>query len=269
MEREKKIIRIAQDFRNNCILDEYGIADIFESLERNGYQTIRYPLESDNVLGLATVRSSTNVIFTNSSQILARENFTAAHELGHHLLSHLEKIKLIKDGNDELKNFSDGIEREANIFATNLLVPEDVLREYITNVITQKSPDQLDCLDVAKMQVAFGVSFEMLLIRLTEIGYLSSIQKKQLNESKMAIASSEMLKVICGYDQLCKATKIKCIPAQFINWVIENYKMKLIPLATLEKAFRYFDADVTKFLALNDLSDVIEDEPSIDELLGG
>ena len=69
--------------------------------------------------------------FVNADDILPRRRFTAAHELGHAVL-HRDRMgryradtdKTLLEGGDA----TDELEREANAFAAELLMPEEVVR---------------------------------------------------------------------------------------------------------------------------------------------
>jgi Zn-dependent peptidase ImmA (M78 family) len=69
------------------------------------------------------------VVFVNADDILGRRRFTAAHELGHAVL-HREKMgQFIADADiAEADEATAVIEREANHFAVELLMPEEVVR---------------------------------------------------------------------------------------------------------------------------------------------
>lgn len=70
------------------------------------------------------------VIVVNSLDTAARQRFTIAHELGHYILH---------KGNDELYAHRDvgannATEREANVFASNLLMPENFVKSFLNNL---------------------------------------------------------------------------------------------------------------------------------------
>ena len=93
---------------------------------------VSMPDEYKDVAGFLDQPKKT--IFINSDETFARQMFTIAHELGHFILH-----KDIIDENPEQYNilfrnspFKDDrpMEQEANCFAANLLVPQEMLRKY-------------------------------------------------------------------------------------------------------------------------------------------
>lgn len=113
----------------------------------------------------ALVRNSDNPdewgIFYNAKARPERQRFTLAHELGHFVLhrdSHASfncDKESIYTGADTLKQ----IEREADEFASNLLMPGDLLRKRITG-------KRIDFHLLGELAKEFGVSLEAMSIRL-------------------------------------------------------------------------------------------------------
>jgi Zn-dependent peptidase ImmA (M78 family) len=70
-------------------------------------------------------------IYVNKSEAPARQTFTVAHELGHHMLhqawAHSTAYKVLLRDSDAQMDF---YEQEANAFAANLLVPRSMLESY-------------------------------------------------------------------------------------------------------------------------------------------
>jgi hypothetical protein len=68
--------------------------------------------------------------FVSADDILARRRFTAAHELGHFLLHRDRMTGFVADATiSETDDTTGDMEREANRFAAELLVPEVIIRE--------------------------------------------------------------------------------------------------------------------------------------------
>ncbi|MBQ9099403.1 MAG: ImmA/IrrE family metallo-endopeptidase, partial [Clostridia bacterium] len=74
--------------------------------------------------GLSCVLAGEPYIFIRSGQSRQRCRFTVAHELGHVLLGHVGKYRLV---NREPSPQDDPVEQAANIFAARLLAPACVL----------------------------------------------------------------------------------------------------------------------------------------------
>ena len=89
-----------------------------------------------------------------------RQRFTIAHELGHFILHRSQKQSFncdsqsVHTGIDGLRQ----LEREADEFAGNLLMPGDLLREWISN-------QRIDLHVLSAIAKRFQVSFEALCIR--------------------------------------------------------------------------------------------------------
>jgi hypothetical protein len=87
-----------------------------------------------DVDGLAVELDDGPAIGINRAQGPARRRFTAAHELGHHLLRHIDRYHVDFGGDlspgasGEHRGYDWRVERAANDFAANLLMPADMVR---------------------------------------------------------------------------------------------------------------------------------------------
>lgn len=267
--RMKQIQLQADEFLENCKVMKYGIADLFGECERKGYRLIRYPIGQESVLGFSQIRDEEKIIFTNSSVRLARELFSAAHEIGH-LCLHMGDIRTSYV--DDAATFGDhskgSVETEANYFAACLLMPEEKVLKYISLEMDDKSPDLWTALDIAKMMTAFRVSFDMALNRLQNLHKISSIQRTRLDSEKSERKVSNLLRLTGGNSLLNTVTNEKRIPSEFIGWVIDNYNRGIVPLETLTKALSYID------VSIEDISDelhpvYLDDSGDLEDLIGG
>ncbi len=99
-------------------------------------------------------------IYLNKDNSFHRKRFTIAHELGHlflHLQKFIENPKLYSVFKRDKKDSSIE-EREANFFAANLLVPEELLQDYL--LVTKNNND---------LSKVFGVSNEVIIIRRSDL----------------------------------------------------------------------------------------------------
>lgn len=92
------------------------------------------PWDFQDIDGLVVELDAGAVIWVNMRQKKTRQRFTLAHELGHHLLRHVDAFHLDLGGNLS-PNATGGhpgydwrAERAANEFAANLLMPASVIR---------------------------------------------------------------------------------------------------------------------------------------------
>ena len=261
--RQLLIEKSAESVRDECSVTEYGIQNIFEVAEKIGYRVIRYPVDSNSLLGFALYRDSDRIVFSNSSQILSREVFSVAHEIGHHKL-HIteEENTLIRDD-----NFFERDEREveANYFAACLLMPQEKVEKYIRLEMNEKNASKWNGFEIARLQTAFNVSYEMTLIRLKALDIIDDSIHEKLKMDKVENTATKLLTAINGNLDLCRSTLAKKVPAEYLEWVISNYNEKLIPKASLEKALNFVDLNVDDFLNPEEM--IVDD--SIDDLLKG
>jgi len=120
-------------------------------------------------------RGNTAVIGVNNSQHEHRQRFTIAHELGHFLLHtgedlHLDQMFIVKNRDDRSAEGEDLEEVEANLFAAELLMPEQFLRRDIEEM---KEFDIFEEIEVKQLAERYKVSQQAMVIRLTHLGYLS------------------------------------------------------------------------------------------------
>lgn len=239
------IEKIAENVRDECNVTDYGFQNIFEAAEKAGYRVIRYPIGSESFLGFALIKETEKIIFSNSSQILSREIFSIAHEIGHHKLHLLEQDKIIIRDDD----FSDRDENEieANYFAACLLMPMEKVMKFIRLELNDKNVSAWNGLDVARIQTAFNVSYDMALIRLKSLEIIDENLLGKLRIEKMEQTTAKLLKAINGNSDLCKSSSAKKIPAEYLEWVISNYTEKLIPKKSLKTALNYVDINAEDF----------------------
>jgi Zn-dependent peptidase ImmA (M78 family)/transcriptional regulator with XRE-family HTH domain len=123
-------------------------------IESAGCLVIQEDFETDRVDGLSQWVDDHPVMLLNSTAPTDRKRLTAAHELGH-LCLHTTDI-----GED--------IEREANLFAAEFLMPAEVIRADLRNLSLGRLVD---------LKRVWGVSVQALIERSRHLGVLSAEQR--------------------------------------------------------------------------------------------
>lgn len=96
------------------------------------------------------------IIGINKKNSPARKRFTIAHELGHYILGH-DEIDFVDDKFDRPLPK----EREANLFASMLLMPASLVKKYFN-----------DSQDIERLAAKFEVSEQAITIRLLELNLI-------------------------------------------------------------------------------------------------
>ena len=114
------------------------------------------------------------VIGVNTSHSAQRQRFTIAHELGHLLLHegdavHVDRRFRLKLRNQKSSEGTDQEEKEANLFAAELLMPERFLDEELRDV---PGIDLLDEDVLRELANRYGVSQQARMFRLNYLGYV-------------------------------------------------------------------------------------------------
>ena len=124
-------VRAAQQLLSRAQISGRPPIDIAKLAFLCGVHVVEAPLD-DFVSGLLIDLEGVSVVGVNAAQHPNRQRFTIAHELGHHLLRHHDRfhIDLGTPSGDGDPPFSDPrLEREANDFAANVLMPASLLRD--------------------------------------------------------------------------------------------------------------------------------------------
>lgn len=149
-----KIKEIVNDLES-CI-ESYGIKVFYSDMS-----AFDYP---DSVSGYTRVNDMNKPeIVINSNHVEGRRRFTMAHELGHILmhwgwpnkkLNKNDVSILYRDGSSEL--LSNNVEREANEFAAQLLLPLNVIKDALPKAI-----DDFDETEYSKLVASVSKTFNV------------------------------------------------------------------------------------------------------------
>lgn len=135
------------------------VHDICGLLESQGIKVLQLEVVSDAFLGLSVAKESGGpAVVVNTWERLAVEHriFSAAHELAH-LLLHLDAYDV------DLQDEDEDQEKEANVFASHFLMPEEVFRKEWEETAGLPLLDRL-----LKVKRVFRVSWRTIAYRLSE-----------------------------------------------------------------------------------------------------
>lgn len=136
------------------------IINVFEIAEQEGIDVrfIEMPVGKEDIAGFLT--TDEKIIYVNSEQPINRQVFTVAHELGHHFLKHDADHRNVLYRHPQI-NGDNWQEKEANCFAGNLLVPDQMLKYEMKKYRMKK-----DSVSPELLAVLFGVSKDVIRHRL-------------------------------------------------------------------------------------------------------
>jgi Zn-dependent peptidase ImmA (M78 family) len=143
--------------------------EVFDLAKRAGYEVFRFRPSTDKELpkisGALVYKEKR--IFINGDEVLNRQRFTCAHELGHAILHRMDmidkKIAFRMDGESNDK------EKEANHFAASLLMPEHYLKDVYSSLrASEKNMTEL----VEELSKFFQVSTQAMFYRLQNLGLI-------------------------------------------------------------------------------------------------
>lgn len=137
---------------------------------------VQYEPAEDELSGflLRDLSRQKAIIGVNDRHSKNRQRFTIAHELGHYLLHEQEKLHVdrrfqiqLRDGNSSKGESEE--EKEANLFAAELLMPVSFIRQDLAEV---EGLDLEDDATVSGLAEKYGVSTQAMTFRLAYLGYL-------------------------------------------------------------------------------------------------
>ena len=166
MKSEQELNSLALKTRRSWGEDSYSPIDIFAIV--NGEQdmhitVLKYPL-SERISGMCTKVDDDYLVCINSTTSYGRQRFTLAHELYHILYETIDGQVICNMSMGEGQSDS---EREADIFASYLLMPYDALYQMDTKIDGQWHLD-----NVIKAEQFYQVSHMAMLFRLIQNGFI-------------------------------------------------------------------------------------------------
>lgn len=147
---------------------------VWEIARTNGARIVPDSLDGD-LSGFLYRDSFQVVIGVNTQHAHVRQNFTVAHELAHLLLHDQEKLHVdrafptVMLRNEASSRGIEDAEKEANLFAAELLMPETLLFQDLAG---RSALDLHDDRYIPELAQKYGVSVQALMFRLQYLGYI-------------------------------------------------------------------------------------------------
>lgn len=174
---EPATVRVGR-LRAETVREDHGLAlapirDLFGFIERTfDLYVVRYPMAAGPAGALIRVGERRLIVVNSHDTPLARQRFTAAHELAHHLLDGESNVLI--DTADQLRGIGGQSEVRANAFAVHLLVPRDVLLDRRADVWP---PDGENLVALA---MEYGISLQSLIWHASNILGLGEAERTEL-----------------------------------------------------------------------------------------
>jgi Zn-dependent peptidase ImmA (M78 family) len=167
----------------DSLLREHGVDAVpvpVEAIARaSGLPIVEADMEAD-VSGALVRSGRVQGIAVNANQAHVRKRFTVAHELGHHVLNHVDSDHLDwqftvirRDGRSS--EAEDDREIAANFFAASLLMPKGWLRQDVERSRRFDGEVRLDEDDIHSLARKYKVSETAMRYRLQNLGFIPQV----------------------------------------------------------------------------------------------
>jgi Zn-dependent peptidase ImmA (M78 family) len=155
-------------------------------------------------------RTKAGFIYLNRAKPLGRQRFTAAHELGHHLLGHVDELDV-----DVMAEQQSQEERDANRFAAELLVP----RRGVMKFVLKEKLDPTRIEGAVRVAKHFRVTLQPALIQLQRADLVTSVDVSRLLVSAAALKPNPFAE----YERLDSSDKTE-LPSRYVEAVAHAYQ---------------------------------------------
>ncbi|HFK5574950.1 hypothetical protein BAS06_02955 [Elizabethkingia miricola] len=175
MSVSKNIIDLTENYINdNISFFRKAPINIEALITKETINKVIHPFD-DDIAGVLIIDDKNNkvTIGINQKSSHERKNFTMAHELGHYILHNdrsnmfLDKV-FYRKKSEGYTTKEEKIEKEANYFAANILMPENLVFQEIEKLDMDLYEDS----SIKKLAQTFNVSSSAMSFRLINLGIL-------------------------------------------------------------------------------------------------
>jgi Zn-dependent peptidase ImmA (M78 family) len=210
----QEVERRAHGVRDRLGIGDAPIADMPATLTDAGLVVLVRPLGDDGPEGLYVRRAEYGAVLLNGDSYLPRLRFTAAHELGHHEYGANAAVDVV------IGATTDPEERRANAFAASFLMPREALANRVTGPAI--TPER-----VVEIANEFGVSYETLVFRLHNLGFLPG--RAETRDRLMAERSAVLTNTL----RQRRMEHRNMLPSDYVKRAIDAYVKEDISLDRL------------------------------------
>lgn len=202
---EEKTSYLRETF--NIKMQVSNLAELIESL---GIIIIYFNFSTDKIDGFSTILNGKFLIIVNKMFPIDRLRFTLAHELGHICLDHLSKSSEI---------MSENYEKEANQFASELLIPSTKIKPLLKDLTITKLFDlkrtwkvSVGALVKKAIELNMVKNSTSLYVQLARIGCTNKNEPDIINEKEYP---SSLKKLIENYKEQNQKTDFHLVHEAF------------------------------------------------------
>ena len=173
----KAEVKYAYELRKQLDVSLNQPVDLDNVCRSNKIHLIYKPFGSDSFSGISLKKDGEKFLLVNSSKTQGHQNFTIAHELYHLLYDKTYDRYVCYPGQFDYNE--KGIERKAEIFAINFLLPDEGVLHYLKeNNANIKNPPLEK---IALLEAIFKVSHRATLIKLLEMKIITEKYKEEIS----------------------------------------------------------------------------------------
>lgn len=224
--------------RNFGVQPTAPIPDVLLLVEESAGVPVSVLELDEGVAGAYVVRRGQPFVFVNGADVVSRQRFTLAHELGHHWLEH----PAVVDGEAEIEGrSSDPREQEAHAFSGEFLMPGQAIQEWLED---QGDPE-IDVEVLVLLADAFGMSAPAALVRLEQTDVLErlSVRRRLRREINQGLhrGAERGLGLPSFDDELARVKReaeLPRLPGQLRDNALEAYRAGMIDLEQLAATLR-------------------------------
>jgi Zn-dependent peptidase ImmA (M78 family) len=161
----------ANELRKRFGEDLSSPIDVFAILQLQENLTLVFFPLSDRISGMSVrTQSGEQLVAINSTMTYGRQRFTAAHELYHLFVQ--KEIQSVVCGK-EIGAGKDDEEKNADVFASYFLAPNDALRSYVEHNLKKGRERPISLEDVVRIEQYFRMSRQATLYRLVADNFIT------------------------------------------------------------------------------------------------